>query len=206
MLPITLDLTKLRIALAGEGPEALGRLESLDEARVEHLTVFAPNPSAALASRAGARLRRAWPDEPDWAAIDVLFAGDMAPEESARLYQRARLFKILVNVEDQTEWCDFHMPAVLRRGALAISVSTEGRAPGLSGLIRRFLSQIFGPEWGPRLDELSKHRAAWRADGLGQKALHERVATYVRSAGWLPGLQSKEKSHEPIQHEHNRSD
>ena len=42
MLPISLDLKRLRIVLVGDGPSGLRRLGLLQEAGAEKLTVFAP--------------------------------------------------------------------------------------------------------------------------------------------------------------------
>lgn len=54
---------------------------------------------------------------------------------------------ILVNVVDSPGECSFILPAVLRRGNLAISVSTDGLSPALAKKICRQLQKKFGPEY-----------------------------------------------------------
>ncbi len=62
---------------------------------------------------------------------------------SARLAQLARDAGVLVNVEDVPDLCDFHVPAAVRRGDLLLTVSTGGRAPGLSRILREWLETPF---------------------------------------------------------------
>lgn len=54
---------------------------------------------------------------------------------------------LLVNVADSPAECGFILPAVVARGALRLSVSTEGLSPGLSKKIGRDLRDRFGSEY-----------------------------------------------------------
>lgn len=65
---------------------------------------------------------------------------------------------ILVNVVDSPKECSFILPAVLRRGNLAISVSTDGLSPALAKKIRRQLQKKFGFEYAKLLQLLKKIR------------------------------------------------
>lgn len=65
---------------------------------------------------------------------------------------------ILVNVVDSPGECSFILPAVLRRGNLAISVSTDGLSPALARKIRRQLQKKFGFEYAKLLQLLKKIR------------------------------------------------
>lgn len=65
---------------------------------------------------------------------------------------------ILVNVVDSPKECSFILPAVLRRGNLAISVSTDGLSPALAKKIRRQLQKKFGLEYAKLLQLLKKIR------------------------------------------------
>lgn len=59
---------------------------------------------------------------------------------------------ILVNVVDETPKCNFIVPAVIRRGPLSISISTDGKSPMLARRIREELEQSFGPEYSEFLN------------------------------------------------------
>ena len=76
-------------------------------------------------------------------------------EPSARLVQLARDAGVPVNVEDVPELCDFHVPATVRRGDLLLTISTGGRAPGLSRILREWLEDRFDEQWTARLDDLA---------------------------------------------------
>ena len=65
---------------------------------------------------------------------------------------------VLCNSADDPEHCDFIYPAVARRGALQIAISTGGCSPALAARLRRELERQFGPEWGAWVEHLGKCR------------------------------------------------
>lgn len=56
----------------------------------------------------------------------------------------ARRRRILVNVADRVEFCDFIAPSILTRGDLTIAFSTGGASPGLAQKLRRDLGKQLG--------------------------------------------------------------
>src|SRR5437899_3015900 len=66
--------------------------------------------------------------------------------------------EILCNAVDEPERCDFYYPAVVRRGALQLAISTGGHSPFLAQRLRRELEERFGPEYGPWLEEIGQQR------------------------------------------------
>src|ERR1700749_2062906 len=148
MLPIILDPPKLKAGLAGRG-EALAR-------------------RAALLAEAGVASRLLSADVSDevLAALHLLFVAGLAEGEARLLAGRARALGVLVNVEDVLPLCDFHVPAVVRRGELLLTASTGGAVPGLARALREWLADSFGPEWTGRLKDLSMARAKWRSAGF----------------------------------------
>ncbi len=185
MYPIALDVTRARVALAGDGPAALRRLAGLDAAGAARVSVFAAAPSAALAAAAKGRLVRRLPAAADLIDVRLLLVAGLGEDESSALAATARAMGILVNVEDRTPWCDVHVPAVIRRGDLVLTVSTNGRSPGLARRLRRFLEDLFGPEWGGRVDEVAARRGAWRAAGAGADTVTRLTDAHVARRGWL---------------------
>ncbi len=67
---------------------------------------------------------------------------------------------ILVNVVDSPKECNFILPAVLRRGNLAISVSTDGLSPALAKKIRQDIQTKFGLEYAKLLRLMKEIRPA----------------------------------------------
>ncbi|HYL48089.1 MAG TPA: NAD(P)-dependent oxidoreductase [Stellaceae bacterium] len=185
MLPLTLDLSRLRLALIGAGPAASRRLERLDAAGAKALTVFAPEPSVALATLAGSRLIARLPEASELADIQIIFIVGLASATTADFAGRARAAGTIVHVEDAPAASDVQMPAVLHRGDLTITVSTGGRSPGLAAEVKRALGRIIGPEWAARLGEAGAWRERWRAAGLDPATLRQRTADRLAARGWL---------------------
>jgi precorrin-2 dehydrogenase/sirohydrochlorin ferrochelatase len=167
MLPITLNPHFTKAGLIGAG-EALQR-------------------RTALLAVAGVEARLLPPDAPDAAleGLNLLFVAGLGEGESRVLATRARALKVLVNVEDRPALCDFHVPAIVRRGELLLTASTGGQVPGLSRALRENLARRFGPEWTGRLRDLALARARWRAEGLSPGEVSEMVRAHVVSEGWL---------------------
>jgi len=53
---------------------------------------------------------------------------------------------VLVNTVDDVPHCDFIAPSIVRRGDLAVAISTGGRAPALAVRLRQKLERELGPE------------------------------------------------------------
>lgn len=167
MLPITLTPHSLKAALIGQG-EALARRQ-------------------ALLAEAGVEARLLPQDAPDEAltGLNLLFVAGLPEGVSRALAARARALGVLVNVEDVLPLCDFHVPAIVRRGDLLLAISTGGQVPGLSRRLREALSDQFGPEWTTRLRDLAKARARWRSEGMSMAEVSQMVRAHVEREGWL---------------------
>lgn len=164
MLPIVLTPESAKIGLIGEG-EGLERRQ-------------------ALLQGAGIAAVRLAPED-DIGALSVLFVAGLAAAPSQILAQRARRAGVLVNVEDIPELCDFHVPAIVRRGDLLFSVSTRGRVPGLARRLREWLEARFGAEWEGRAAELGGLRLRWRHEGLPMAEISARTRRIIEEKGWL---------------------
>ena len=74
------------------------------------------------------------------------------------IFLEAQARGILCNVVDDPEHCDFYYPAVARRGALQIAISTAGLSPALAQRLRKEFEAQFGPEYARWLEELGETR------------------------------------------------
>jgi siroheme synthase-like protein len=70
-----------------------------------------------------------------------------------------------VNGADDPANCSFTLPSVVRRGDLAVSVSTGGRSPALAAWLRRRLEGEIGPEYAVLLELLAAEREGLKASG-----------------------------------------
>jgi precorrin-2 dehydrogenase/sirohydrochlorin ferrochelatase len=167
MLPLVLNPVNLKAGLAGRGPERDRRAALLAEAGVEVRLLPEPVPDDILAS------------------LQVLFVAGIPEGEAREIAIRARRLGVLVNVEDVMPLCDFHVPAMVRRGELLLTASTGGQVPGLARALRESLADQFGPEWTLRLKELGLARAKWRSQGLSPREVSQNVREMIARMGWL---------------------
>ena len=167
MLPLVLNPVNLKVGLAGRGPARERRAALLAEAGVEVRLLPEAIPDDLLAS------------------LQVLFVAGLAEGEARDLAVRARGLRVLVNVEDVLPLCDFHVPAIVRRGDLLLTASTGGQVPGLARALRESLADRFGPEWTARLKELGQARARWRSEGLSPVEVSQNVRALIARMGWL---------------------
>jgi precorrin-2 dehydrogenase/sirohydrochlorin ferrochelatase len=165
LLPIVLDPASSKIGLCGVGEGLVRRAALLAEAGVEPIAVPAHGPV------------------PDGLAI--LFIAGLPAGSAASLARRARAQNILVNVEDVPALCDFHVPAIIRRGDLTLTISTAGRSPGLARLIREWIERRLGLEWSGRLYEAAQLRDAWRKQGHPAAEVARRTRAFVGERDWL---------------------
>ncbi|HLG87414.1 MAG TPA: NAD(P)-dependent oxidoreductase [Alphaproteobacteria bacterium] len=184
--PLSLDLALLSAGLVGAGAPLVKRLRFLDDERVPGLAVYAPHPDAETAGLAGTRLIARLPDEAEVAALRVLFVAGLPTAEAARLAAVARDHRVLVNVEDLPPLCDFHLPAIVRRGDLAVSVSTGGRSPTLARRLRTYLETLFPATWAERTERIAGLRDSLRARGASAAEVIEAIGALIDREGWLP--------------------
>jgi len=179
VLPISVDLSDVRVLLIGAGAAACRRLSLLDGAGAGRLQVFAPHPSEALLAAAGGRLQPRLPTGEEIAQAQLLFVVGLDDAAAREIRIAASAAGVLANFEDEPARCDFHSASVLRRGDLTIAVSTNGRGPGLAGAIRRDLEQRYGPEWQHHLEEFAVLRAEWRQAGADHRTIAEHTAQWL---------------------------
>jgi precorrin-2 dehydrogenase/sirohydrochlorin ferrochelatase len=164
LLPIVLSDEFTAVGLAGSGEGRARRAVLLGEAGMRPVPVPADGPLP---------------------KIGALFVAGLDQAASAALAAKARAAGVLVNVEDAPELCDFHVPAIVRRGDLVLTASTGGQAPGLARRLREWLEGRFGPEWKLHMEEVSAARAGWRAGGLPPDEVSRRTRALVSDKGWL---------------------
>lgn len=175
MLPL-LFLPSTPVLLVGRGGAFHKRLALLKAAGVTELALFGEPPQAAAG----------WPAEADIVKARLVFAAGLTEAESETIAAQARALRIPVNVEDVPHLCDVHVPAIVRRGGLTLTVSTAGGAPALSAAIRGWLEEAFGPEWAGHLEEVAALRAQLRAAGATPRAVINAVDTHLAAANWAP--------------------
>ncbi len=131
MLPVSLDLARLRVVLVGDGPAGLhGDWRCCMRPAATKLTVYASRPNAEWLNAAGPLLVGDVPLAADFAGAAVVFLAGLDDALTIALASAARQAGALVHAEDRLDLTDLHIPAVVRRGDLTLAVSTNGESPG----------------------------------------------------------------------------
>ncbi len=187
--PIFLDLAQRSCLVVGGGPVAERKVCGLLEAEAS-VVVVSPSLTPTLhrwaSNGAIAHIPRAFRDEDVEGCALVIGATDQG-EVNRHVALAARRRGIWVNIVDTPMACDFIAPAVVRRGALQIAISTGGKSPTLAKQLREGLEALIGPEYGDVADILGALRDAVRCGG---EPLEERKAMFERmvEASGLPLL------------------
>jgi precorrin-2 dehydrogenase/sirohydrochlorin ferrochelatase len=160
MYPISLNIHNRLCVVVGGGQVAERKILSLlpERARVQ---VISPQVTETLAALAHSGELR-WLARPfcsgDVDQAFLVFAATDKREVNEAVQREAEAAGILVNVADAPEQCSFQVPAVLRQGALILTVSTSGRSPALAAQICRQLEAQYGPEYAILLNLLAQVR------------------------------------------------
>lgn len=151
--PVFLDLRGRACVVIGSGALAEEKVKGLLHAGAT-VTVIAPALSPELENlaeegRIAVRRRMYLSGDLQGAVLGlVCFGSAQAPETVGAIWQEARESGILINTIDDPPHCDFLAPSIVRRGDLAVAISTGGNAPALAVRLRQKLEGMLGDEHG----------------------------------------------------------
>jgi precorrin-2 dehydrogenase/sirohydrochlorin ferrochelatase len=145
--PILIDVRRLPCLVVGGGRVALRKVRSLVEFNAT-ITVVSPEMCAGLTklSKAG----RSTVIKKRYCASflnghKIVFSATDTKEINRVVSHGCRRRGILLNVADGPTWCDFILPANLKRGDLPVSVSSQGKAPFFNKDTKRKLEDFLTP-------------------------------------------------------------
>jgi len=159
MYPVMLQIANEPVVVVGGGNVAERKVMGLLEANAA-VTVVSPAVTKALKELAENEKIR-WKeksfsaDDIDEAFLVIAATSDRHVNEAVA--QAAKPYQ-LINIVDDPERSNFHVPSVVRRGKLAISVSTTGASPTLAKQIRDEIANLYDEEYERYVDFLSECR------------------------------------------------
>ncbi len=155
--PVMLDLRGRRCLVVGGGKVARHKVDALVEAGAA-VTVVAP---AVQPMPDGVTVHARPFQQDDLAGARFVIAATDQPEVNAAVAAACEARGIWVNVADAPALCSAILPAVVRRGAFVLAISTGGASPAFARKLRERLAAEFGPEYGELVDLLAALRRAW---------------------------------------------
>lgn len=193
--PVMLNIANQHVVVIGGGKVAERKIHGLLEAEGK-ITVVAPAATAGIQQLAAAgklvwRKKTFSPDDLEDAWIVIAATNNRSVNEAvakaAKPYQ-------LINIADDPERSNFHVPAVIRRGRLTIAVSTGGASPTVAQQIRRQLAELYDDDYGRYIDFLYECRQ-WILrnvdDEQKRKKLFKTIAeeSFRKKGNWKENLQ-----------------
>ncbi|SHE86468.1 precorrin-2 dehydrogenase/sirohydrochlorin ferrochelatase family protein [Desulforamulus putei] len=160
LYPIFVKLEGQLCLVVGGGKVAERKVGSLLEcgARVRLVSPEVTVPIKEWADQGKLELRQRQYQTSDLEGVFLVFAATNREEVNRRVAEECSARSLAVNVVDDPGACNFFVPSVIRRGKLAIAVSTGGASPALAAKIRRQLELQFGPEYQEFMDILTEVR------------------------------------------------
>ena len=144
-----LNLTNRKCLVVGAGAIGLEKIEGLLASDAE-VRVVAPEgaPEVAELAEAGTvdwKRRRYVSDDLEDCFLVVAATSDT--DVNIAVYNDAEARSMLVNVVDVPPLCNFILPAIVRRGPIAIAISTAGASPALAKRMKDEIAEQFGDEY-----------------------------------------------------------
>jgi uncharacterized protein len=163
LYPVFLKLEQLNILLVGAGNVGLEKLHSLlSNSPAAKITIVAPqvkeevrrlvyrHPSCMIIQRPFEE------KDMDEKELIILATDDKKLHENIRGLASER--KILINVADTPELCDFYLGSIVQKGNLKIAISTNGKSPTAAKRIKEVLHEALPGELDDVIENLHKVR------------------------------------------------
>jgi precorrin-2 dehydrogenase/sirohydrochlorin ferrochelatase len=166
-LPLNIDVRGMTVLVVGGGAVAERKTMSLLEAGAT-VRIVAPELSPEITRLAAActvSLKTGCYEPSDLHETFLVVAATNDRETNRRIAADARQRGILVAVTDEPGSGNCTFPALLRRGDLEVSVSTNGRCPGFAAIVRDLLAAVIGEEYGKILATLAAEREKLLTEG-----------------------------------------
>ena len=182
--PIFLDMAGRRCAVIGGGVVTERKVTGLLAAGAA-ITVISPKHTEQLSSMAQKGeiklVCRAYrPGDLD--GYELAFVATGNEEVAAAVFREGRERGVWVNAADDPAYCDFILPAVVRRGDLTVAVATGGASPALSRLVREELESYFSEDYAVLAEVAADARKELKRDALHVNAetWHSALDTNLR--------------------------
>ncbi len=178
LYPVFLNLSGRPVVVIGGGRVALRKVRALVKAGAV-VTVVAPR-----FARGFEKLPVGCVDEPyrpsHLRGAAVAFAASDDRAVNAAVAHVCRAKGILVNICDDPKECDFHVPAALRDGPVAVAVSTGGTAPAVGVRLKREIRGLLSKGWAARAAASARRRKQLRASGASPASRRRALRALAR--------------------------
>ncbi|MGD9056425.1 MAG: bifunctional precorrin-2 dehydrogenase/sirohydrochlorin ferrochelatase [Desulfobacterales bacterium] len=147
--PINLNIQNRNCLVVGGGGVGTRKVIALLNCGAR-VTVVSPDPTSRLkklAAEGSIQLKKRSYRSDDINKMFLVIGATDDENLNRQISKDAERVNILCNIADRPEVCNFILPAIVRRGDLAITISTSGKSPALAKRLRLNLETQFGEEY-----------------------------------------------------------
>lgn len=169
LFPVFIKLETLDVLLVGGGNVGLEKLSAiLVNSPATRVTVvadrFLPELKALAAAHVGVILVERLFEFEDLNEKDliILATDNKALHENIKRVAGER--RILTNVADTPDLCDFYLGSIVQKGDLKIAISTNGKSPTVAKRLREFLTDVIPDDIQKTLENLTAVRERIKGD------------------------------------------
>jgi hypothetical protein len=164
-----LKLNHLHTVLIGAGNVGLEKLTAIvSNSPKAKVTVIAKEFVPAIHTLAAANdgvivIQKAFIDT-DLDKADIVVAATNDNELNTYIRESAHERKLLVNVADKPELCDFYLGSIVQKGDLKLAISTNGKSPTVAKRLKEVLNESLPGELDITLQQMNELRNSLSGD------------------------------------------
>jgi siroheme synthase-like protein len=168
LFPIFVKLHNLNLLLVGGGYVALEKLGALlANSPKANIKLVAPEISSdvldILKLHNIAYTERAF-EADDLNGMDLAIVAINDSEISSKIASVCKEKKVLTNVADKPDLCDFYLGSIVQKGNLKIAISTNGKSPTIAKRIKEVLNETIPDEMDDLLNNMQRIRNGLKGD------------------------------------------
>lgn len=169
LFPVFIKLNELHTVLIGAGNVGLEKLTAiLNNSPLARVTVVAKTFVPEIHTLAGefdglTIIQKAFA-ETDLDNADLVIAATNDNELNIYIRQSAHDRKLLINVADKPELCDFYLGSIVQKGDLKVAISTNGKSPTVAKRLKEVLNEGLPAELDVTLQQMSELRNSLSGD------------------------------------------
>lgn len=189
LFPVFFKLNRLHVLVVGGGNVGLEKAHAiLQNSPDSNITVvsldFLPELETIVQQYPNVELIRKPFSCGDLLGKDLVLAATNNRELNYEVWEKAKSAKVLINVADTPELCDFYLGSIVQKGNLKIAISTNGKSPTVAKRLKQVLQEAIPDSLDEVLHKLVIIRNKLKGDFAAKvKQLNNITDVLVRPEG-----------------------
>lgn len=169
LFPVFFKLNRLHVLVVGGGNIGLEKTSALIEnCPTAHVTIvatwFLPEMQELAKKAQNVELIQKSFSCGDLLGKDLAIAATNDKELNLLIWEKAKSSRVLINVADTPDLCDFYLGSIVQKGQLKIAISTNGKSPTIAKRLKQVLQESLPDSLNDVLDKLHIIRDRLKGD------------------------------------------